>query len=315
MNSQTSSRLFGLLLVTLLGILQSATAQDGKQPLPVPVANTTDGRGVETEMDLPADNHPYYGQRINQWRDTERKIAKLDMDGDMNYDGTIDNDDPADNGAFESTPPGLMVGTGELTKLLIRIRPYRVDFQGDVVVTLEVVGINRAVRSGRFESFDEEVASTGRIRVWADAAQSKLLLDSANPNLRYHEWVADERIYPANLPGAFPRLVYVEGVSTAGSQVNSSGKTVVPPGKNVVGSGFTGDIRLLCTVSHRKKEATRETYPEYRKRMVKAFRTSFDHVLFTVLDSPAQKIYVNNNAEGVWLTGRDIPAGAVQSGK
>lgn len=264
-------------------------------------------RGEETEMDLPASFHKYYGQRVNQWRDSERYIAKLDIDGDMNYDGTIDNEDPADNGAFESTPPGLVVGEGELTKVIVRLRPYRVNFEGEVVIGLEVTGINRALRSGQFESFEEEVASTGRIRVWADETRTELLLDSADPEMRYHEWVVDDQTYPANLPGIYPRKIYVEGVSVAG-KIGPDGKNVVVSAKGGLPSeGFAGDLRLLMTVSHRSKGAERENYPAYRKRMVKAFRTSFDHILFTVTERPQPKDFVNNNVEGVWLV---VPGGS-----
>ena len=93
--------------------------------------------GVETQMDLPGDFHRYFGQKTNQWKDSERKIAKLDLDADMNYDGTIDNDDPRDNGAFQHTPPGLIVGVGEMSKFIVRLFPYRVDFRGSVVVGLD----------------------------------------------------------------------------------------------------------------------------------------------------------------------------------
>ncbi len=264
-------------------------------------------RGLETEMDLPADYHRYYGQRVNQWRDTERKVAKLDIDGDMNYDGTIDNDDPSDNGAFESTPPGLVVGEGEMTKILIRISPYRIDFRGEVVIGLEVAGVNREVHSGQFDSFEDEVASTSRIRVWADPARTELLLDSADPERRYHEWVADDRTYPANLPGIYPRTIFVEGVSVAGT-TNGSGKAVVQTDKGVVPmDGYTGDLRLLMTISHRERGTPREEYPEYRKRFIKSFRTTFDHILFTVRKEPQRKDFINNNAEGVWLT---VPGGS-----
>jgi hypothetical protein len=271
-------------------------------------------RGLETEMDIPADFHKYYGQRVNQWRDTERKIAKIDMDADLNYDGTINNDTASgDNGAFESTPPGLMVGVGELSKLVIRVAPYRIDFEGEVVIALELAGVNRAVKSGQFDSFDQEKASTGRIRVWRDAAMTELLLDSGDPEKRYCEWVADDRVYPANLPGIYPRVVYVEGVSVAPSR-GLDGKEVVSENaivseKGVVEgagqAGYSGDLRLLITASHRPKGSGRENYPEYRKKLIKAYRTSFDHMLFTVRSTPQTKDYINNNAEGVWLT---VPA-------
>lgn len=238
-------------------------------------------RGVETQMDLPASYHKYYGQNVNYYLDNERKVAKIDLDADLNYDGIVSNEDPADNGAFEATPPGLVVGVGELSKLVLRLRPYRVDYQGDVVVTIEVAGINRAAPSGRFESFAEERASVGRIRVWKDAGKEKLLLDSGNPDLLVHEFVMDATKYPANLPGTVPRTLYVEGVSQSGA--------------------YVGDLRVLTTTSHRERGRTPKTFAEDRKNQLKTFRTTFDHMLFTVTPRPMKKDFVNNNSDGVWI--------------
>lgn len=249
---------------------------------------------LQTNRDVPADFHKYFGQRVNSWRDRERQIAKLDMDADMNHDGTISNTDPADNGAFEATPPGLILGEGELTRVVIRLTPYRIDFDGEVVVTLEVEGINRAVRSGEFASLDEEIGSMGHIRVWKDASKKQLLLDSRDPSKRVVEFTTQYKTYPYNLPLEVPRFVFVEGVKTSPI--------------------YTGDIRLLVTCSHR---AIGETYaevsgktggktggktaePEEKKGLIKSFRTSFDHILFTVQPKPAPKEFINNNIEGVW---------------
>ena len=286
-----------LLAVTYLGN-SWVVAQESKGAVE-PKRGEPQPRGYETELDLPADFHKYYGQNVNQWRDSERKVAKLDMDGDLNYDGTIDNSDPGDNGAFESSPPGLVLGEGEMTRLVIRVSPYRIDFRGEVVIGMEVAGVNRAVKSGRFESFEEEVASTSRIRVWRDAQRTQLLLDSADPERRYFEWVAPDDQYPANLPGIYPRTVYVEGISVAGTIQQKGGKTVVPEKGGF--EGFAGDQRLLITISHRERGTPRESYPAYRKRFIKSFRTSFDHVLFTVRKQPQFKDFINGNVEGVWL--------------
>jgi len=57
------------------------------------------------------------------------EFVKLDIDSDMNYDGTIDNYDPADQGLYETTPPGLILGKGEMAKLIIRFRMNHVGFQ------------------------------------------------------------------------------------------------------------------------------------------------------------------------------------------
>jgi hypothetical protein len=260
-------------------------------------------QGFETELDLPGDFHKYYGQRVNSFKDSERRIAKLDIDGDLNYNGTINNDDPGSNGAFEVTPPGLIVGEGEMTKIVIRLNPYRIDFTGEMVLTLEVAGVNRAVRSGQFDSFEQEVASTGRIRVWRDPSRRQLLLDSADPERRFVEFVADETHYPYNLPGVHPRTVYVEGVSAApaakGRNIGAENATF---GRVAIAEGvYSGDLRLLATVAHREKGTDRESYAERRGRFITSFRTSFDHILFTVLETPQQKEFINNNAEGVWL--------------
>lgn len=239
-------------------------------------------RGVETEMDMPSSYHKFYGQNVTYYKDSERKVARIDVDGDMNYDGTISNEDPADNGAFESTPPGLVLGVGEMSKLILRLRPYRIDFLGDVVVGIEVAGINRASKTGRFESFEQEQAAVGRIRVWEDQAKTKLLLDSGDSDKLFHEFVMDAANYPANLPGTVPRVLYVEGVSNSGE--------------------YSGDVRLLTTVSYRDQDADTSVPPSERKKMPQTFRTAYDHMLFTVRSQPMKKSFVNNNAEGVWIT-------------
>jgi hypothetical protein len=248
---------------------------------------------LETNKDVPSDFHKYFGQRVNSWRDRERQIAKLDIDADMNHDGMISNTDPADGGAFEATPPGMILGEGELTRFIIRLLPYRVDFDGEVVVTLEVEGINRGIKSGEFSTLDEELASMGHIRVWRNKDKKELLLDSRDPAKRVVEFTTQYKTYPYNLPIAVPRFVFVEGVKKSPQ--------------------FTGDIRLLCTVSHRSlkepvvitegkngKAATPVT-PEKGNVNIKSFRTSFDHVLLTVQKDPAPKEFINNNNEGVWL--------------
>lgn len=256
---------------------------------------------VQTQKDIPGDFHKYYGQRVNSWKDRERQIAKLDMDADLNYDGRIDNSDPADNGAFQNTPPGLVVGVGEMSRFLIRLTPYRVDFDGEVVCTLEVEGINRAHKTGEFASLEEEMASVGHIRVWRNPDRKELLLDSRDPAKRTVEFTTQYKTYPYNLPITVPRSVYVEGVKASPQ--------------------FTGDVRLLVTVAHRStgkepvyvegpvssgKSAAKEPVPvaERAKLGIKSFRTSFDHILITVRNNPMDKEFINGNNEGVW-----VPAG------
>lgn len=252
----------------------------------------------QTNKDVPADFHKYFGQRVNSWRDRERQIAKLDLDADLNQDGVLSNTDPADGGAFEATPPGLLLGEGEMTRLVIRLLPYRVDFDGEAVVTLEVEGINRASRTGEFQSLDDELAAMGHIRVWRDNTKKQLLLDSRDPGKRLVEFSTDYKTYPYNLPLAVPRFVFIEGVKSSPVHI--------------------GDIRLLGTVSHRSpytqqrlaaeiakvstapKEPV-EVAPEEKKLGVKSFRTSFDHMLITVQKEPKLKEFINGNNEGAWI--------------
>ncbi|HEY1083609.1 MAG TPA: hypothetical protein VGE29_15215 [Prosthecobacter sp.] len=272
--------------ISALG-LGSLHAGDPKAPLePAPPA-------LQTNRDIPADFHKYFGQRVNSWRDRERQIAKLDMDADMNHDGTISNTDPADNGAFEATPPGMILGVGEMTRVVIRLVPYRIDFDGEVVVTLEVEGINRSAKTGDFASLDEELASVGHIRVWKDASRKHLLLDSRDPAKRVVEFTTQYKSYPYNLPLEVPRFVFVEGTKT--SPIH------------------TGDIRLLVTCSHRaigesyadvssgKTGKIAEPVEEKKNPLFKSFRTSFDHILFTVQPKPSPKEFINGNNEGVWI--------------
>lgn len=257
-----------------------------------PQPSTTDRggrtRGEETLEDLPSDYHKYFGQKLNRYRDINRRIAKLDLDADLNLDGIIKQGDPRDSGAFEATPPGLIVGVGEMTKIVVDVIPYRIDFEGDVVVGFEVSGINRAVAEGVFSSFEEEQRAVGRIRVWADANKKQLLLDSADPAKRLVEFSVEAMRYPANLPNAIPRTVYVEGVRPSGA--------------------YLGDMRLLATVSHREKGEAAPTQDPARAQNppLKRFRTSFDHILFTIEQQPAKKDFVNNNAEGVWISPKKL---------
>ncbi len=265
-----------LTISVLAAVFHQATfGGPASPPPPAPVA------GKPTDMDIPSSFHKYFGQRMNNWRDTERAIAKIDLDADMNYDGVINNNDPQDGGAFEATPPGLQVGVGELTKVILRILPYRVDFDGEVVITLEVAGINRASAKGEFASFDDEKANTGRMRVWKEPSRKTLLLDSADPQKRTVEFTSQYRVYPYNLPTTIPRAVYVEGIKPSNM--------------------FIGDLRLLLSCSHRAVGSASQDFAESRKKLLKSFRSSFDHILFTILPQPIQKEFINGNAEGNWL--------------
>jgi len=291
-------RFFAPLGAMALALLLSTTLVNGQNKQPVASVQTNSYTG-QTNKDIPAEFHKYFGQRVNSWRDRERQIAKLDVDADMNQDGVLSNTDPADGGAFEATPPGLILGEGEMTRVVIRLLPYRVDFDGEVVVTLEVDGINRSVRTGEFETLEDELAGMGHIRVWRDPSKKQLVLDSRDPAKRVAEFTTSYKTYPYNLPIAVPRFVFVEGVKSS--------------------PRFTGEIRLLFTVSHRSphekqrvaavaeqpvtaaKEPVPITAEEAKKLGIVSFRTSFDHLLLTVQKQPQKKEFINNNNEGAWV--------------
>jgi hypothetical protein len=294
-----SPRLLGLIVASIGSFVAvypfNATAgEDSRRNIPqtsstdqiLPEWRESDGVKVTTR-DWAGAVSKYYGQRRDQQRDTERQIAKVDFDADLNYDGVISNEDPADGGAFQRTPPGLVVGVGELAKAIVRITPYRVDYGGEAVVSLEVVGINRSVRSGEFASFEEEAAQTSRVRVWKDAEKRVLLLDSHDPARRRVEWTLDNArlalggaITGMNLPNQdYPRRVYIEGVRPHGS--------------------FIGDVRLLLAVEHRSIQDSGESKPKVLER----FRTSWNTMLVTVTPQPLDKEYVVSEAlQDIWIT-------------
>jgi hypothetical protein len=230
----------------------------------------------------------YYGQRQDEFKDEQREIAKVEIDGDFNYDGVISRDDPGDHGAFKRTPPGLILGVGELSKLIIRVNPYRVDFQADAVISLEVSGINRADPSGNFKNIDDEIANTSRVRIWKDPTKKDLLLDSHShdPKLRRIEWRFDNaRLAPGgaitgmNLPfQPYPRTVYIEGVKPHGQ--------------------YLGDVRVLLACENGGPNGD-----QARRGPFKKFRTTWNHFLVTVTPEPMEKEFVVPEAlQDVWIT-------------
>jgi len=272
--------------------------------------NDWEGSQVQrTELDWAGSYSKYYGQRRHSFADKERQIAKVDLDGDFNYDGVIDNADPADNGEFQQVPPGLVVGVGELSKLILRIRPYRVDHKGEAVVVLQVDGVNRGARTGQFSSFDEEVASSSQVRVWLDPNRKQLLLDSRDPAKRRVEFSMQSTmaqggaITAANLPHQlFPRAVWVEGTRPHGS--------------------YLGDVRILLSVEQRDLDSQPSTegytkggyskddadgkvvvYPSAKSErpLFTRFRSSWDHILLTVVPKPfAKEMVAGPGASDTW---------------
>jgi len=267
----------GCALATAFITPSTSTARD---KTPAGAGGTRSGTPLETTLDLPGDANRYFGQRPDLYRDSTRKIAKIDLDADFSYDGIIDNNDPADGGAFEITPPGLVVGVGEMTQLVLRVRPYRLDYSGQAVVSLSVRGINRGEKSGEYPNIETERTSMGHIKVWADKKKTIPLLDSNNPSMREHHWTIADNRYPPNTPGNVPRVVWVEGISSS--------------------KLYSGDVRLLLKAFHRK-DAPPPTAPgeKKKKRLFNRFKTAYDHILLTVTEQPQRKEIINPGAS-VW---------------
>ena len=240
-------------------------------------AISPEGVGDPTDKDVAGDVGKYFGQRQKLVRDPNRKLAKIDVDGDFNYDGTINDFDPADNGAFQQTPPGLIVGVGELSRIVVRLTPYKIDYEGRAKVRLTVDGVNRAKKSGAFDSAEEQAAGMGHIIVW-DTDRKTKLIDTRDPNRLAYEWTLDDRAFPYNVQ-IVPRVLYVEGVSPSPQ--------------------FMGDIRLLMSVTDENPNYVVDPKKD-PSRLIKTFRPTFDHILLTVLSSPHEKHYINANAEKVW---------------
>lgn len=257
-----------LLLAVCFAASSFSFAGDNKAGIPLSPVN---GVFQKTKRDLPNESysHPYQG-----------KMAKLDLDGDFNYDGEISNSDPNDNGEVQETPPGLVVGVGELTKMVIRLTPYKVALNARTRIELEVIGINRSVASGDFGSLSEEIASMGHIRVWADAKRSRLLLDSRKTGSRVWSLPLED-LRPDSIINA-PRVIWVEGVKASGEH--------------------TGDIRLDVRLIDVRRESEIEKGGVAAVVAKMGFRPAFDHVLLTVAHAPHRKAFVNDNVERVWST-------------
>lgn len=242
--------------------------------LAIPAGIAEPEKGIQkTDRDITSPDDIYSQRRAHSG-----KIAKLDLDGDFNYDGIVDNDDPSDNGLVQQTPPGMVLGTGEMTRMVIRFSPYQINIDTKVRFELSVAGINRGDKTGRYESLEQELASVGHIRVWADPDKKKLLLDSSKPDRRV--WTMDlDNVNPESVIQV-PHFVFVEGYK--------------PSGK------YAGDIRLLVRVVD-----VRAAEAEQKQGIAKAlagvgFRPSYDHVLLTVQSAPHAKSLVGRG--DVWIS-------------
>ncbi|MDF1852668.1 MAG: hypothetical protein P1U85_17660 [Verrucomicrobiales bacterium] len=231
---------------------------------------------VETQKDLPGHYHPEFGMPPgSKLAESLQRLSKIDLDTDLNYDGAINNEAEDNQGALEHVPPGFQIGVGELSKMVIRFKTYEKDYPGELYVRLDVDGVNRFAGNGDFKDEEEIKASTGRIRVWRDREQTELLIDSDDPEKRFYEWKIDKELLGTGLPGVLPRTLYLEGVEASNK--------------------FEGDLRLLLSSSH--SLSTSEP-----RQPSSTYSTAYDHTVVTVREEPIAKEFINNNAEGVWLT-------------
>lgn len=150
------------------------------------------------------------------WYGVNPALGEVKIDVDINFSGTIDYADRSLGNAEKRNPWGLVIGTNEMTKLMLKCKPNqdrrpsigepttRMDFY-KLVASLEVQGVNLADKKGRFKSYEEEVAHCGRVLVWLDSSRHYLLLDSSDPTRRRVEWP-----YASSVP---PERVYVQAVA------------------------------------------------------------------------------------------------------
>jgi len=152
---------------------------------------------------------PGAGPRINT------PLGKVGINADFNYDGQIWGSEGEN---AKVTPPGLVIGSDEMTKVLLTCNPDPVHLPQTgspkvmmrfhkLAVILDVRGIDLSRKNGQYRSLDKEVEKCGRILVWADKYRKHLLLDSSDVTRRRLIWS-----YADSVP--LPH-VYVEGVQAA----------------------------------------------------------------------------------------------------
>ena len=255
--------------------LKSVSTPDVKPAAAAPPSGTASAGGAEviefpgrTDLDEPGNKDSRLLVPADaEGKTTVARLSKIDLDADLDYDGTFDNTSTSEQVQHEFVPPGLELGKGEVSRLLIRFKTYEVAFGGKLVVSLELASVNRETPTGLFEGGATE--ATGQVRVWRDQTRKELLLDSADASKKRIEWTFD----PEKLSGGIPRTVYIEGVKVAPKS--------------------EGDLRLLVMAAHVAEGSNAETPSSL-------FQTAFDHLLVTVRDQPVEKEFINNNVEGVW---------------
>ncbi|MBL9114516.1 MAG: hypothetical protein JNJ83_05875 [Verrucomicrobiaceae bacterium] len=223
-------------------------------------------QGPALSAGWPQGSRPISPQKIRLTpEEREKRAAKIwgraDLDADMNYDGEVANDS-SDDGNLESSPPGLIIGKGEMSKMLLRVSPYRRSIDAieakksgnsaDMMVRVEARAIYLASKDGKFPSPDVEDQKAGHIRIWSDEKKSMLLIDTKAENKRSIEW-------PLDSDDAF-RSVYVEAVDAAvPGSVQMVSLTLFKKSQKT--SATPGNSSDFVLVSPRAKSARRDDGP------------------------------------------------------
>jgi hypothetical protein len=144
-----------------------------------------------------------------------KPLGTVSINADFNYDGLIRG---AEGRNLKMTPPGLVIGSDEMTKISLSSVPDPIWLPtlGDpkvnmkfhkLALILDVRGVDLGKKNGQFRSIEKEIEKCGRVLVWADKTRKHLLLDSSDPSRRRLVWA-----YADSVP---LQHVYVEGVDAA----------------------------------------------------------------------------------------------------
>lgn len=160
-----------------------------------------------------------FGFGVGYFPVQDRSLGRVFIAADINYDGYLDTSDRDARPELKRNPPGLIVGTRELARVDLSVE-HNTGLQSGgapdlkfmyykTAAILDLRPVNLGHRRGKFKSFEEEQARSGRMLVWADPGRKTLLLDSSDPERRRVQWPA-----ATSLP---PKHVYVEGVACGDS--------------------------------------------------------------------------------------------------
>jgi hypothetical protein len=160
-----------------------------------------------------------FGFSLGYFPVQDRSLGRVSLAADINYDGYLDVGDRDNRPELKRNPPGLIVGARELARVDLAVEhntalqtngsPELKFMYYKTAVILDLRPVNLGHRRGKFKTFADEQARSGRMLVWLDPDRKTLLLDSSDPERRRVQWPA-----ATSLP---PKHVYVEGVACGDS--------------------------------------------------------------------------------------------------